>query len=250
MKQFTYTGIFEFRTEQFAAMVRAMQPTRHHRVLRPRVAFILATSFSLPLLGSTAALAERPIALPDLSAEQVDLLNAGEVLTEAIPGEAPEGFVMGVIEAPIGEVSELIVRSERYPDYMPDIEVIAEHPDHRLLRGVTRTPWPLEDRSWTIRAEYHELGLDGVDVHLITWSYVPGSGNIEDMQGHWLLIPWGADGGHTLGCYWITADLGTWLPDFAMSWAIENFLPSKIENVRTHVPHVRTSRARVADNAH
>ena len=76
------------------------------------------------------------------------------------------------------------------------------------------------------------MQVDGMDVNLSVFEYVQGSGNLVDVQGYWLLLPWGDDGSQSLVRYHVAIDLGTWLPDFLLEWSTENFLPMKIQGLR------------------
>jgi hypothetical protein len=193
----------------------------------------LAT-ISIVLMAAPVWAEPTPV-MPTLSAEQVERLGTGEVLVEVVNAELATGDAMGVINAPPERVMEVVADFENYEDFMPDIteaEIVGQEGDFRLCRGLTDTPWPMDDRNWTLRAWYGQRNIDGMDVWVSTWDYVPGSGNLEDTEGYWLLIPWGDNGQSTLVRYYITADLGTWLPDFLMTWATENMLPNMIQAIR------------------
>lgn len=173
--------------------------------------------------------------VPSLSYEQVQELNEGEILVEVINAEVPIGDVLGIVAGTPEEVLEIITDFDNYDEFVPymaETEILEYDGQTYLCRGVTDTPWPMDDRRWTVQAWVGEREVDGMNLLLSTWDYVPGSGNLEDTEGYWLLIPWGTDGSQTLVRYYIIADLGTWLPDFILVWATENMLPGLLEAIR------------------
>ncbi|MCA9562998.1 MAG: hypothetical protein KC561_05890 [Myxococcales bacterium] len=199
---------------------------------------LVAVSFLAVVLSSGAAFAQMEPSIPTLSQAQVNQLNAGEVIIDVVPGEVPIGDAIGVINATPEQVMQIVQDFESYPEFMNDIvhaEVQGTEGDYLLCHGITDTPWPMDDREWVIRATGGPTTVDGLDVYLSTWDYVPGSGNVEDTTGYWLAIPWGSDGSQTLLRYRLRVDLGTWLPDFLLNWATENFLPNKITDFRGRV---------------
>jgi hypothetical protein len=203
----------------------------------------LATFLTLPIALCFAMPAEAmdPPGIPSLSSAQVTQLNDGEELVEVFRRgdednpEPPEGDVIGIVNATPEAVMALVLDFERYPEFVSDIaeiELLSREGDTYTVHGLTDTPWPMEDRSWTIIMVAGSQQVDGVDVLLSTWTFVPGSGNIEDTTGYWLAMPWGETGEQTLLRYHLQVDLGTWLPDFILEWSTESFLPSKIEDLR------------------
>lgn len=192
-------------------------------------------STCIVLFTTGQALAQMTPSIPSLSADQVSRLNNGEVILDSVEGAAPIGEALGVINYSAEAVMEVIRDFESYPEFMSDMamaEIVGQDGEFFLCHGITDTPWPMDDREWTIRASGGHTQVDGVDVILSTWTYVEG--NIVDTEGYWLAIPWG-DGSQTLLRYRLQIDLGTWLPDFLMAWAQESYLPSKITNIRARL---------------
>jgi hypothetical protein len=220
-----------------------LNPTGENMTERQLSALLIP---ALTLVLAAPAVAMDAPGIPSLSNAQVTALNEGEVLVEVFRRgdednpEPPEGDAIGIINATPEAVFDVVRDFEHYPEFMEDIieaEVLNEEstgPDSGTVtcRGLTDTPWPMEDRGWTIIAVGGRQMVDGVEVGLSTWTYVPGSGNIEDTTGYWLAMPWGENGEQTLLRYHLQVDLGTWLPDFILEWSTESFLPSKIVNIR------------------
>jgi len=187
---------------------------------------------------SAAAYAQPVPAIPSLSSTQFQQLNDGEILVDVVVGEVPIGDAIGVIEATPEEVMEVLRNFDDHEQVMSDMvlaEILGYEGDVALCHGITDTPWPMEDREWVIRASDEQTQIDGMDVILSTFEYVEGSGNLEDINGYWLFIPWGSDGSQTLARYHLEVDLGTWLPDFLLEWSTENFLPIKIQGLRDYL---------------
>jgi len=196
----------------------------------------------------------------------MESLNEGEIIVDvgANESDVPMGDTIGIIAATPEEVIRVIEDFDNYEEFMEDMahaeilttaervrEVIEDMDDGdeilegldidalltfegegALCFGITDTPWPMDDREWIIRAEGGLTTIDGMEVVLSTFTFVPGAGNLVDIDGYWLLIPWGDDGSQTLARYHLEVDLGTWLPDFLLEWSTENFLPLKIQGIR------------------
>jgi hypothetical protein len=196
------------------------------------VAVGLMAAFASPVVAQPTP------SVPSLSSDQVNRLEAGEILVSVLPGAVPVGDALGVVNAPPARVLEVIRDFPRHSEFMNDMalsEVVGQEGEYTLQHGITDTPWPMADREWTLRTWTGEIEVDGVPCLISRWDYVPGSGNIVDTEGYWLLIPWAEDGSRTLLRYHITVDLGTWLPDFLLEWSTENMLPARINGIRSQL---------------
>jgi hypothetical protein len=211
--------------------------------LRVLLAVACVTAAAAPALAQVPADFPLEISVPSLSNAQVTRLNNGDVLVDVIPGAVPVGDAIGVVDAPMDRVIEVIRDFAAYEDWMSDIEqsrVLEDRGNNNFLcRGETDTPWPMANRHWTVDAWGGEVQIDGMDVLVSVWSYVPGSGNLVDTHGYWLLLPWGDDGDKTLVRYHLRVDLGTILPSFLLEWSTENFLPKKITDLRRRLASLR-----------
>lgn len=199
---------------------------------------LFCSSVCLFAMGSSVASAQMEPEIPSLSQDQVARLNAGELITDVVDQEVAIGDVMGVVDHPPEAVMLLLADFGTHSEFMSDLtlsEVVGNEGEDMLLHGITDTPWPMDDREWVNRARGGATTLNGVEVGLATFDYVPGSGNIEDARGYWLALPWGDDGSKTLLRFRVQIDLGSWLPDFLKDWGTENFLPVKITDVRARL---------------
>ena len=202
--------------------------------------FTLFAGLATCVLFSTinSARAQTDPAIPSLSNDQVTRLNNGEIVLDVVPGAVPVGDAMGVVDYTPEQVFNVVSDFDKHGEFMSDLalaEVTGTDGDALFCHGITDTPWPMDDREWIIRAGGGPTEVDGVNVYLVAWTYVPDSGNLVDTNGYWLAMPWGADGTQTLLRYRIQVDLGTWLPDFLLSWSTENFLPWKVIDIRNRL---------------
>jgi len=176
--------------------------------------------------------------IPSLSQDQVNRLNEGELIIDVVDAAVAIGDVMGVVNHPAERILRVIEDFDSHSEFMSDMsfsEVTGRDGDDVLCHGITDTPWPMDDREWVNRARGGPANIDGLDVGVITFEYVEGSGNIVDAQGYWLAIPWGEDGSSTLLRFRLQIDLGSWLPDFLKEWGTANFLPIRITELRTRL---------------
>ena len=190
------------------------------------------------LFVSASAIAQQTPEIPSLSNDQVTRLNSGEILVEVVASERPIGDVLGVVDAPAQQVLDVITDFDHYTEFMPNMgasSIIEQDGDTYVCSGITDTPWPMDDRIWTIRAWAGPQEIGGINALVSTWDYVPDSGNLVDTEGYWLLLPWGDDGSQTLVRYYLMADLGTWVPDVILNWATENMLPDMITAIKERV---------------
>jgi hypothetical protein len=199
---------------------------------------IAAAVATLLLPLSLPALSQTPPEIPSLSQDEVSRVNRGEVIVNVIEGAIPVGDAIGVIDATPQAVMAVLADIDHQEDIFDDTslsEVVGHDGDYILQHGITDTPWPMADREWTIRVWQGPMEVDGMQVLVSTWDYVPGSGNLVDTHGYYLLVPWGDQGQQTLLRYHISVDLGTWLPRFLLDWSTENMLPDQITALRRAV---------------
>lgn len=96
-------------------------------------------------------------------------------------------------------------------------------------------PWPLSDRWMIIKADNDETkNLQGV--YKADWLRV--GGNIRSMEGHFSLIPFGADKKQTLLTYDVKSNPGSHVPRFILKWGLNNTMPATIRAIRNQVTRV------------
>ena len=179
--------------------------------------------------------------IPSLSQDQVDRLNAGEVIIDVVDQRVAIGDAMGVIDHPPEPTIRVLEDFNTHSTFMSDLivsEVRGEENGDLLCYGVTETPWPMDNRDFMNRARGGPTYIDGIQVILVLFEYVEGSGNIADARGWWMALPWGEDGSKTLLRFRVQIDIGSWLPDFLKNWGTEHFLPVKITDIRSRVADI------------
>jgi hypothetical protein len=190
------------------------------------------------LLVASPVRAQPTPSMPSLDGNQLSRLARGEVLVHVDGGEHRVGESIGVVHARIEAVVNLLRDLESYDrifEHTLRSEIVGQDGEFMLQSGITTMPWPMADREWTVRVWQGYVEIDGLPGWQSTWDYLPGSGNLLDLQGDYLLLPWGEDGLYTLVRYRVAADLGTWLPASLLPWSVEDLLPNQIEAIRHHL---------------
>lgn len=198
---------------------------------RPSAATAVATAIALWPAGA-GAIAEEDC--PDLAGGE-EALASGEIfveLNEVAGSNAKEGCVVGYLPASPADVMAVLRDAGRYDEYMPTVKrsnVTVEHGGVTLNRQELDLPFPIGDRHFTIRLVERRLYPDG---YQLDFSYVPGSGNVEDTRGHWLIEPW-RDG--SLVSYVLWTDPGGAIPKWAVNRAARRTLPDVMRALRDRV---------------
>lgn len=190
------------------------------------IAFFMFTS--LPGMLS----AQEEPAFPELTDEERELILEGEIIVDTIrarqsPTGLNRGQSVGMICAPIDELLEIVQDFENQSVWFPDMEEsIVIDREARIGQGRTHMPWPLADRRWQITAQISEEDTDLGTAYVMQYEYIEESGNMDEMHGYWIMMPWEND--CVLMRYVINADLGMALPDAIINWASRRLLPGVI----------------------
>jgi len=179
------------------------------------------------------AIAYEPPAQPALTPEQMEEIRNGETVVRTRRGQVNRGEVIGFVCAPEDEIWSIITDFAHMTEWFPDMGesiVISQGPDGNIGQGRTIMPWPVADRTWqtNVSAERRQVGRH--DSYVATYSYVPGSGNMDELYGYWLVRQY--DEECSLVRYVVNADLGTRLPDAVITWAQRRLLPGVITGLR------------------
>lgn len=188
------------------------------------------------VLSAGSALAYEAPTLADLSTAQLeDARDNGQKFTLVAPeGEVNRGQVVGVIHAPMAELSVIVRDYENIPlwsEAMVYATVTSDDGRTQIVEGETKLPWPLANRLWRIRSVYGADTVEGSEAWTNVWTNEGGFGNIDDTYGYWLLYPYPGDPSYTVVKYVINADPGLWLPDFVLNWATERVLPELLQGL-------------------
>lgn len=172
------------------------------------------------------------------SPEAAASLESGEVavaLRETEGSNVKEGCALGVIEAPLEQVFAVLDDPARFGEFMPHVQVSEVEPGDDgdvLNHQVLDLPFPIRNRHYTIRLEtnHSEEHPDRLE---IAWTYVPGSGNVEENEGTWTLLRLSAN--RTLAVYRVYTDPGGLIPKWALNRVTRRTLPEVIEAIRRRV---------------
>jgi len=151
-------------------------------------------------------------------------------------GRIREGCGLGVVEAPLSAVRDVIDASADFDEFMPRIlesEVEPVSPGIYLNRQVLDMPFPVEDRRYTVRVETGAVETGAGTGWQARWTYVEGSGNVRESSGSWTLIPLDAE--RTVVVYRLLTDPGgrlpAWIVDFTAPRALRRVLAAVRERV-------------------
>jgi hypothetical protein len=207
--------------------------------LAPRRATAALLVLGVAVIAPATVSAVADPGCPEPAGNEEQILD-GEVLIKLteFPGSgAKEGCVLGFIPAAPQSVMAVLRQAEHYDEYMPRVEKsdVASGPDGEILNTQELDlPWPIGDRHFTVRL-VEQREKDGS--YRFNFNYVPGSGNILDTRGHWLIEPW--HGGSRV-TYSLWTDPGGMIPKWAVNRASRQTLPDVIVALRD----------RVADDTH
>lgn len=174
-----------------------------------------------------------------LSAKQLDALEKGKVLVElsAVPqSSVKKATAVALIEAPPAEVFAVLTEYADFPSFMPycrKVEVRKKEGEQSWVHFSLDFPWPIGDRHYVLVLKDCEELKDGATVFISSWTYEPGSGNINDSYGSWEVRAY--DSGRSLVYYTVFTDPGGSLPNWASNAATEVAVPKVIAGLRERV---------------
>lgn len=189
-------------------------------------------------LCSVSVVAHAEIHAPKISSATMGKLAAGEILvtTSTTDKGANRAEMLAIVHAPL-ELLEPIVsnfaKADAWTSHIrkPKVQNETNGDDGRRFECSAVTPVPVfGDRNWTAQCHYRMASIDGQNAFVASWEYIPGSGNIKDTRGYWILLPVG-DGSKTLIQYIIEADLGLPLPGPVTQWVTKQMLPQAIKGL-------------------
>jgi ribosome-associated toxin RatA of RatAB toxin-antitoxin module len=167
----------------------------------------------------------------------------GEVWVEMVSagsGKPRQGVGRGVIEAPPEQVFRALADYAHWEEFMPFLEgsAVQTRPDGSAeSTHVMNLPAPMGERRYRVRfTQKVETGPQG-KIWRIDWSYVQGSGNVDDHRGSWTLTALGP--GKTLGVCRLFTDPGGLTPHRAMDRGTRKMLPWIFHGLRQHVRRSR-----------
>jgi uncharacterized protein YndB with AHSA1/START domain len=198
------------------------------------------------VLLAAAAAPDRHSPTRIFSADDERRLDGGEVLValEPVTGSAVrEGIASGVIEFSAQRVFRAIADLEHWDEWVPFMTAADAHlvPGGEI-ESAQRLEFPalVGTREFRVRATATPAAPSGPRRWTVTWSYLPGSGNVAAHRGSWTLTEHAS--GRTLATCRLFTDPGGATPAFAMNGATEKMLRWMFKALR-----LQTNRGRYQD---
>jgi hypothetical protein len=228
-------------------------PPRTATPTRPALAaaILLAAAAALTAGGRVAGApspgkrdASAPPAMPPPpTAAEAARLASGEVLLasrEVGPRSLAEELGRGIVEAPPERVFAALTDFAHYREWVPFVKSSDAAPqgDGAVISFQSLVlPFPLGKRFYKIRASSGVEGHGEARVWRTWWTYVPGSGNVVDHHGWWILVPYGAS--RTLAACALYTDPGRGVPAWAAHRGTAMTMPYVFSGLRQQVHRSR-----------
>ncbi len=131
---------------------------------------------------------------------------------------------------------EVIRAAEHYAEFMPRVmsSTVSQEGDEWHNAQQVNFPFPISNRHYTVRLE--ESSVPSGDWRL-SWTYVIGSGNIEDTRGSWVVV---ALGDESVLCYEVFSDPGGHIPGWAVNKASKSTIPKLLRSVAQRAEQLQT----------
>lgn len=193
---------------------------------------LLLCLLSSPGLFAAAALADRPTLAVELTPdERAAFEERGEVfvLREAEDSKIKEGIAVAVVDLPPRRVYRVVTDNCHFADFMPYVqESCVDFDAGGAPINFQKLGFPA---GLHYRVRLENTWDEGPPASgRSAWTYVEGSGNIEESRGSWTVRAHGE--GATLLTYQVWTDPGGWLARMASNFATNRTLPKLISRVR------------------
>ena len=203
----------------------------HHPLQPLLIAALLAI-----LPASALGLAPEPF---EATEAQKEKLEPGGVVVEVVQDGGFRTDVIALVDAPADRVWNAIddydVQKEWVPDMMDNSKVLRTEGKYKICRTGTDLPWPLANRVYELKVWNRRQSVGGVESYVSSYTYVEDSGNINDMDGYWLLQPYGDDGQKTLVRQYTIVDFGISMPKAFIRSGTNKRLPNIMKALRRRV---------------
>jgi hypothetical protein len=208
---------------------------------RRRLAALLSAAVALLLVARGYAIDVEAPTIGTLSAAQITALKSGRVLRTMTDTMPFRGQAVALIQAPVNQLAEILLdypNATKWAPSMAEMRLVSRAGNIDVLEGVTDLPWPIPDRTWRMRAVIGPKTVAGRSAWTNEFQYVPGTGNINESAGYWVLAPLPDDPEWTYAKYVLYGDPGISLPDFVIRWASGSALPGIMNGLRNR--HAQT----------
>ena len=221
-----------------------MENPRNSLQKTARVAVAAVCLLAMLFTAATAS-SETSFSLPELTDEQTQELRSGEIIVELDrDGEVVTGWGLALVQDPIDDVVPILARCweySRWQDNIVDTAMVRRISDNSMVcKGKTLTPFPARDRYGHFQVEYAVQPVDGQRSFVYEYEYLEGTGNLEEVFGHWILTPYGSNQEHTLVKHVFSVNLGSLIPTFLIQWVLNRNVPQLAYNIRQHLGEHRT----------
>lgn len=198
-------------------------------------------------LSTATAVAQSEPSFSEPTAEQTEKLRSGEILIELDQDDdVVSGWLLALVQDPIDDVVPLLARCWEYSKWQ---ETVVDTRLERRIRdnsyvcsGKTLTPFPARDRHGHFQVQYGTREVDGTRSFVYEYEYLKGTGNLEEVFGYWLLIPYGKQQEHTLAKHAFSVNLGSRIPTFLIRWVLNRNVPELAHTIRQHLGEHRTEK--------
>jgi hypothetical protein len=201
----------------------------------------------LPLLAALAAPAPAPAGPagappavpPPPTAAEAARLASGEVLLASRPAgprSLAEEVGRGIIDAPPERVFAAVVDFAHYREWVPFVrrsDAVPQADGSVVGSQSLALPFPLGKRYYKIAARSAVPDPGEAPAWRVWWRYLPGTGNVADHRGWWVLAPYGR--GKTLGTCALYTDPGGGLPSWAVHLGTAETMPYVFGGLRQQI---------------
>jgi hypothetical protein len=158
------------------------------------------------------------------------------------PRTLAEEVGRGLINSPPERVFAAVIDFAHYQEWVPFVKRsdAALQGDGSVVSFQSLAlPFPLGKRYYKIDARSGVSGEGAGRVWRAWWQYVPGTGNVADHHGWWVLVPYGE--GRTLGTCVLYTDPGR-MPAWAVHRGTAETMPYVFSGLRQQVRRSRYDR--------
>jgi ribosome-associated toxin RatA of RatAB toxin-antitoxin module len=153
-------------------------------------------------------------AAPPFGLGEMERLERGDLVPLPLSGEGSDLATRSaaLIAAEPAQVWSTVRNCEHYDEFMPRMKHSVQQSregNTTLCKFEVSLPFPLSNLHSEVRSVEQQLPEGGFER---SWSLVRG--DYAYNQGSWTLLPWGADGAHTLAIYEIDLKPNLPVPDF------------------------------------
>lgn len=187
---------------------------------------------------ATTASAQPTVRAIALSSSEMSEIDDMEILVEVeVEGTTIEGVITARVNALPEDVWAVVSDFGNQDQWVPDMENASVEGSGERVVGYAETnlPFPLSRRTWSINLYNRAETVAGIESYVSTWTYIEGSGNMNDNQGYWLIQPHPTDDGASLVRYEFIADTGIRAPDGIERNQTQRTLPGIIEGLRIRI---------------